>query len=103
MQEIQDESLVQKDSTCHEAAEPMYRNYWTSALEPVSPSHWAHAPQLLKPTQLRALAGAPQQEEPPQREASTPHLESFPRFTTREKSAEQQKPSTDKNKQTDRI
>ena len=92
MQEIQVESLVQKDSTCHEAAEPMYRNYWASALEPVSPSHWAHAPQLLK------------QEEPPQREASTPHLESFPSFTTtREKSAEQQKPSTDKNKQTDRI
>ena len=39
--------LVQEDSTCHEAAKPMYHNYWAWALEPLKRSlQWeASAPQ----------------------------------------------------------
>ena len=54
MQETWVRSLVQKDSTCCGAAEPVHQNYWACALEPRNHSYWAHMLQLLKPAVSRA-------------------------------------------------
>ena len=34
-------SLVQEDSTCHGAAEPVHHNYWAHALEPACRTNWS--------------------------------------------------------------
>ena len=68
-------SLVQEDLTCRGATKPVRHNYWACTLEPACHNHWAHMLQLLSPhaatTEAHApRARAPQQEKPPQWEAS---------------------------------
>ena len=48
MQGTQVWSLVWKDPTCRRETEPLYRNYWASALEPTSRNYWSpHALELM--------------------------------------------------------
>ena len=62
-------SRVWEDPICCEATKPMHHSYWAHALEPVSRNYWAQVlQQLRKPARLRACA--PQQEKPPQWEAT---------------------------------
>ena len=61
----------------------------------VAQGAWAHAPQSLEPARLRACA--PQQEKPPQAEASASPLESSPRSLQLEKAHTQWRPSAVKN------
>ena len=69
MQETWVQSLIQEDSTCHGATEPMLHSYWAGAPEP-----WKL--QILKPVHPRT--SAPQQEKPQQWETCTLQLESSP-------------------------
>ena len=79
MQETQVRPLVWEDPTCHRATKPMHHNYWACTLEPEDHNYGAHMPQL--PNCMCSRAWAPQQEKPPQREATT---ERSPCITARE-------------------
>ena len=88
-------SLIQDDSTCHGAAQPTCYNDWSCALEPLTHTCWAHAPEL-KPLFPRTHVP---QEEPLQRESHAPELERSPRFPQLEKAQVQhQRPSVAKKK-----
>ena len=108
-------------SPCYRASKPVLRNFSSlpenfHALEPVSHSFWACAPQLLEPACSRAQepqrlnlhsaateARVPracvlQQEKPLQREARAPRLESSPHWPQREKArVQRRRPSTTEN------
>ena len=91
MQETGVRYLSQEDPTWHRAAKPECHNYRACALEPVSYSYWAHAPQLRKPVCPRARAL--QYEKPLQWEAHAPQLESGPCLSQLEKSPHNNKDS----------
>ena len=48
-------SLVQKDSTCHRATEPVRHNYRPQVLGPVTRNHGVILSQLLKPARLQPV------------------------------------------------
>ena len=82
-------ALVQEDPTCHGATKPVHHNYWAHALQPTSRNYWAHVPR----------ARAPQQEKPPQWEASTLQRRVAPPSPQLEKAgAQQQRPNAAKDK-----
>ena len=60
-------SLLEEDSTCHEAAKPVHHSYWTCALEPKSHNYWTCTPPT--PEAGAPRAHAVPQEKPQQWEA----------------------------------
>ena len=78
--------LVQEDSTCHETIRPLRCNYWACALEPVSCNYWNR--------QAQSLCSA--QEQPQQREAHMPQLDSSP-CSPQPAHVQQQRSSANKN------
>ena len=55
MQRTRVRALVREDSACHGATKPVRHNYWACALQPMSHSHRACVPQLLKPVHLEPV------------------------------------------------
>ena len=97
MQETEVQSLIRKGPIWCMATKPMHCKDWACALGPKSHSYWVHTPQMLKPACPGACAL--QHEKPLQLEALYPPQLEQPRLTTGKKAMQQQRPSTDTNKQ----
>ena len=66
-------TLAQADPTCRGATKPMHHNYWACTLEPVSHNYWSPCATTTEAGSPRTRA--PQQQKPPQWEASAPQQE----------------------------
>ena len=59
MQGTQVPSLIQEDSTCHRATQPVLHDYWAPALEPSSHNSWACTPRVCAHTRAAFTMRSP--------------------------------------------